>query len=132
MPPPSATANYDANYAQSLMEDLDSAPGLLGRAFRALALIGLGFLILGTTLTYNPFDTTGDTAGIGVIQNALGARGASIANFLMQFIGWGAFLAGLLCLYTGVRGIFWPRPKVRNWERLGWFGLASPPQRTVK
>ncbi|NNE58963.1 MAG: cell division protein FtsK [Hellea sp.] len=125
MPPPSATANYDANYAQILMEDLDSAPGLLGRAFRALALIGLGFFILGSTLSYNPFDSTGDTAGIGVIQNALGARGAVVANFLMQFIGWGAILAGLLSLYTGVHGIFWPRPKTHKWERLGRFGLAS-------
>ena len=125
--PPSASAgvnaNYDADYAQALMEDLDNAPGLFRRAASSLLLLGLGVFILASALTYSPFDTTGDTAGIGVIQNALGKSGAGFANFLMQFMGWGSIIAGLLCLITGVKGVFWPK-KSRPAQRWSYFALA--------
>ncbi len=124
MPPPSATANYDADYAQSLMQDLDTAPGLFRRAVVSLLLIGLGIFTLGAVLTYNPFDSTGDTAGIGVIQNALGSSGAGYANFLMQFMGHGAVIAGLLALSSGIRGIFKPRKFKARLDRIGHFILA--------
>jgi len=124
MPPPSASANYDTNYAKGLMQDLDSAPGLLRRALTALGLLVAAIVILGSILSFSPFDSTGDTAGLGGTQNALGARGAGIANFLMQFIGLGALIAGILCLYAGARGIFWPRKSSRR-EFWGRFGLAA-------
>jgi len=124
-PPPSATASYDAEYAQSLMEDLDTAPGLLRRALTALLLLALGVYLLGATLSYNPFDTTNDTAGIGVVQNAFGDAGAGFANFMMQLMGWGSIIAGMLCLYAGVRGIFWPRKHTKKFHGLGRFLLGS-------
>ena len=105
------------------MEDLDSAPGLLRRALTALFLMLAAFMILGSVLSYSPFDSTGDTAGIGNVQNALGANGAGLANFLMQFFGYGALIAGSLCLYAGFKGIFWPSKSSRG-ERWGRFGLA--------
>ncbi len=124
-PPPSATAAYDADYAQALMDDLDNAPGLLRRAIWALFWLGLGAVILLSTLSYNPFDSTGDTAGIGKVQNALGESGASLSNFMMQFMGWGAIIAGLLCFTTGIKGIFWPRKKATRLDRFGHFLLGA-------
>ncbi len=123
-PPPSASANYDSDYAKGLMEDLDSAPGLLRRALTSLFLLLLAFLILGAVLSYNPFDSTRDTAGIGEVQNALGKNGAGMANFLMQFMGLGALIAGCLCLYDGVKGLVWPAKSTRR-TRWGRFGLAT-------
>ncbi len=122
--PPAASANYDTEYANALMEDLDTAPGLFKRAITALALIGFGFAVLASVVTYNPFDTTSDTAGIGSVQNALGKGGAGLANILMQFMGWGALIAGLLSLTTGVKGIIWPRKTVKKSEKWGYLCLA--------
>ena len=124
-PPPSATADYDNDYAQSLMQDLDSAPGLLRRALTSLFLLGLGVFILAATLSYNPFDSTGDTAGIGVIQNALGEGGATFSNFLMQLMGWGSYIAGFLCLTIGARGIFWPKKTYHKYQGLRRFLQCS-------
>ena len=122
--PPAASANYDTEYANALMEDLDTAPGLFKRAITSLILVSLGFAILASVATYNPFDTTGDTAGIGSIQNALGNGGATLSNIMMQLMGWGALIAGLLALISGIKGIFWPRKKVKKAEKWGYFGLA--------
>jgi len=85
--PPSATAKeYDAGYAHALMEDLNmSSGGALKRAVLSLVLCGLGAFTLIAVLTYNPFDTTGDTAGIGQIQNMLGRPGANLLE-LQHFL----------------------------------------------
>ena len=124
MTPPSASASYDSDYAKGLMQDLDSAPGLLRRALTSLLLLLAAFMILGSVLSYSPFDSTGDTAGLGDVQNALGKSGAGLANFLMQFIGFGALIAGCLCLYDGVKGLVWPARSSRK-DRWGRFGLAT-------
>ena len=72
--PPSATAtDYDAGYAHQLMEDLNmSAGGAFKRAIGALLLCAIGSFVLIAVLSYNPFDSTGDTAGIGGVQNLMG------------------------------------------------------------
>lgn len=128
--PPSATrataaSDYDAHMAHEMMEELGlSAGGALKRAVQALFLCGLGALILLIMLTYNPFDSTGDTAGIGEVQNALGRPGASMANMLMQLIGSGGILLGALTLFSGVKGVFRPRPKttrLEKWSRVALF-----------
>jgi len=69
-------------------------------------------------LTYNPFDTTADTAGLGRISNKLGAPGAALANILMQLIGSAAFVLGGLTLFSGVRRLFKPRPPRKFWDRV--------------
>ncbi len=123
--PPSATADYDADYAQSLMDDLDeSAPGLLRRAIWALSLCAVGAFILLSVLTYNPFDTTGDTAGVGGVQNLMGRPGAGLSNFLMQFMGWGSLILSGLWLYAGVKGIVRPSKRLTRSERWGRRGLV--------
>ena len=128
--PPSATAtDYDAGYAHALMEDLNmSASGALKRALLSLFLCALGSVILISVLSYNPFDTTGDTAGIGQVQNLLGKPGAGLSNLLLQVFGWGSILAGGLTLFAGIRGIFRPRPKTSrldNFSRfLLWLGVV--------
>ncbi len=111
--PPSATATeYDAGYAHALMEDLNmSASGALKRALLSLLLCAIGIVILISVMSYSPFDTTGDTAGIGQIQNLFGKPGANLSNFLLQILGWGSLLAGGLTLFAGIRGIFRPNPK---------------------
>ena len=64
--PPSATAtDYDAGYAHQLMEDLNVPAGsAFKRAIIALLLCAIGAFVLISVLSYNPFDSTGDTAGI--------------------------------------------------------------------
>ncbi len=111
--PPSATAtDYDAGYAHQLMEDLNmSAGGALKRAIIALILCAIGGALLLAILSYNPFDSTGDTAGIGRVQNLLGKPGAKLSNILLQIFGWGSILAAVLTFFAGIRGIF--RPKAR-------------------
>ncbi len=111
--PPSATAtDYDAGYAHDLMEDLGmSAGGAFRRAVFSLFLCALGAFILIAVTSYNPFDTTGDTAGIGGVSNLLGRPGAGLSNLLLQIFGWGSVLAGGLTFFAGARGILRPRPK---------------------
>ena len=111
--PPSATAtDYDAGYAHQLMEDLNmSAGGALKRAIGALILCAIGTFILISVLSYNPFDSTGDTAGIGGVQNLMGRPGAKLSNTLLQIFGWGSILAAILTLFAGIRGIIRPQPK---------------------
>ena len=113
MPPSSTSSEYDAGYAHALMEDLNmSASGAFKRAITALIMCAVGALLLGVIMSYNPFDTTADTAGIGQIQNLFGKPGASLANFLLQFLGWGSIITGGLILFSGIRGIF--KPKLRD------------------
>jgi len=110
--PPSAAVEYDTHLANDMMDELNlSAGSAVKRAILALFLCGLGAAILIAMLSYNPFDTTFDTAGIGETQNALGPIGAGSSNLIMQVIGWGGILLGGLTLFTGIRGIFKPRPK---------------------
>jgi len=128
--PPSATASdYDAGYAHALMEDLNmSASGALKRAIMALALCAFGAVILIAVMSYNPFDTTGDTAGIGQIQNLFGTPGANLSNILLQILGWGSLLAGGLTFFAGLRGIFKPRPQDTKLDKLRhillWLGVV--------
>ena len=119
MPPSATTSDYDAGYAHALMEDLNmSASGALKRAILSLALCAIGTVLLISVLSYNPFDTTGDTAGIGQIQNLFGKSGAGLSNLLLQFLGWGSLLAGALTLFAGLRGIFKPRAKDTRLDKL--------------
>ena len=128
--PPSATAtDYDVSYAHDLMEDLDmSAGGAFRRAIAALLLCGVGAFILISVISYNPFDSTGDTAGIGGVSNLLGRPGAGLSNLLLQIFGWGSVLAGGLTFFAGVRGIFRPRPKSTKLDTarrfLIWLGVV--------
>ena len=119
MPPSATTSDYDAGYAHALMEDLNmSASGALKRAILSLALCAIGTVLLISVLSYNPFDTTGDTAGIGQIQNLFGKPGAGLSNLLLQFLGWGSLLAGALTLFAGLRGIFKSRAKDTGLDKL--------------
>ena len=125
MPPSATTSDYDAGYAHALMEDLNmSASGALKRAILSLALCAIGTVLLISVLSYNPFDTTGDTAGIGQIQNLFGKSGAGLSNLLLQFLGWGSLLAGALTLFAGLRGIFKPRAKDTQLDKLRGFFLC--------
>ena len=123
--PPSASAKYDTQYAHDLMDELDDqSPGTFRRAVGSIGLALLGCFLLLSVITYNPFDSTGDTAGIGSVQNIMGESGASLANFMMQLLGWGSLILGMLWVYAGVRGIFWPVPRLRRPERWRRRGLV--------
>ena len=118
MPP--AAQTYDSQYAQTLMDDLNvPAQSTFKRAAAALVLCGIGAVILLSVLTFNPFDNTLDTAGLGGISNKLGARGASIANVLMQLFGSASLVLGGLIMFSGVRRMLKPRPALKRHERFG-------------
>ena len=127
-PPPSATAQsemaYDPEMVHAMMAELEAAQiGPFQRAAKALVLIAVSAFILLSVLSYNPFDNTMDTAGIGGTTNWLGTPGASFANWAMQFLGLGSIIAGLLTLFTGLRALFRPRPYLSRWDRLRRFSL---------
>ena len=128
--PPSATAtDYDAGYAHQLMENLDvPASSTFKRAVGALLLCAVGAFVLIVVLSYNPFDSTGDTAGSGGVQNLMGRPGAGLSNILLQVFGWGSILAAVLTLFAGVRAIIRPRvsgTKLDTARRfLIWFGAV--------
>ena len=123
-PPPSATADYE--YApediHAMMAEVTAQQSnAFWRAVRALLLCLLGVVILVSVLSYNPFDPTGDTAGIGVGRHPFGGPGASLANVLMQVLGWGGLLIGGLVLLSGIRRVIGrvkPRRRSERWKRL--------------
>jgi S-DNA-T family DNA segregation ATPase FtsK/SpoIIIE len=78
-------------------------------------------IILVSVLAYNPFDPTSDTAGIGVGRHPFGTPGASLANILMQILGWGGLLIGGLIFLSGIRRVMGrvkPRSQQMKWKRL--------------
>lgn len=125
MPPSaSATSNYNADMARAMMVDVGPSPReTFYRAIWALILCGCASFLLLSVLTYNPFDHTGDTAGIGAIQNVLGRPGAEISNLFMQILGWGSFLFAILLLHAGLRAIFTKKnrrtTRMEFWQRAG-------------
>jgi len=127
-PPPSAAAQnemaYDPEMVHAMMAELEAAQiGPFQRAAKALILIALSAFIVLSVLSYNPFDSTMDTAGIGSTTNWLGTPGASFANWAMQFLGLGSVIAGLLTLFTGMRALIRPRPYLNRLDRLRRFSL---------
>ena len=124
MPP--ATQSYDSHYAHTLMEDLNvPAHSTYKRAAAALLLCALGAVILISVLSFNPFDNTGDTAGLGGTSNKFGARGAAMANIFMQLLGSASLVFGGLIFYSGARRMIKPRGPQSRLERAGRAGLFS-------
>jgi len=126
-PPPSATADPRSGYQyapediHAMMAEVTAQQGsAFWRASRALVMCLLGVVILICVLAYNPFDPTGDTAGIGIGRHPLGRPGASLANLLMQTLGWGGLLVGGLILLSGFRrliGRVGARSSGLKWKR---------------
>ncbi len=108
-PPPAASVTSQA-YApediHAMMEEIKRAEGsVFTRAIWALGLIVLGLFIFVCLLAYNPFDTTGDTAGLGR-NHIMGAPGAALSNLFMQSLGWGGYLISGLLMFSGIHRIF--------------------------
>lgn len=106
-PPPAATAPYEEYSPEAIQAMMDAVTreqaSAWKRAVAALALIGLGAMLLLAQASYSPFDATTDTAGVGGVANWLGGPGAWMANILMQTVGLGGLLASALMVYSGVR-----------------------------
>ena len=113
--PPIAQASFDPS-----LLDADITPrGALRRAIWACIIGGIGAIFIASILTYSPFDPTGDTAGLtGEMHNFLGAPGASLANVLLQFLGWAALPLGLLMMFAAARAVLKPRANVTRWDTL--------------
>ncbi|MBC6403297.1 MAG: DNA translocase FtsK 4TM domain-containing protein [Hyphomonadaceae bacterium] len=135
MPPGNVTAspdpdfesrNYDYEYARSLMDDpQDGGTNRLGRIGWALFRGGIGGAVFLSLASFSPFDTTRDTAGLGVTQNWLGQPGAELSSLIMQTLGWGGFfLAGLL-IFTSVKSVFRPGVKLSRLDMTGRICLVS-------
>ena len=126
-PPPSATADLNSEYhyapedIHAMMAEVTAQQGnAFWRASRAMLMCLVGMIILLSVFAYNPFDPTGDTAGIGIGRHPLGSLGANLANFLMQTLGWGGLLVGGLIFLSGVRrliGRVGARTSGLKWKR---------------
>jgi len=120
-PPPAATTAqdmYEFDIGARPHDDLGLSPSeAFRRAIGGLFTVALGFFVLAATLSWSPFDSTRDTAGVGGTQNWLGQPGADIANLLMQVLGWGAILLAALILYKGISSLMRPKPKGTKLER---------------
>ena len=133
-PPPSATGNPNSGYQyapediHAMMAEVTAQQGnSFWRAVRALLMCLLGAFIFVSVLAYNPFDPTGDTAGIGIGRHPFGSPGAGMANLLMQTLGWGGLLLGGLTLMSGIRrlmGRVGARTSGEKWKRFG-IGLGA-------
>jgi len=130
-PPPSATMNasqmdYAPEDIHAMMEELQARQGgTFKRAAIALLMIGFGFAVMLMILSYNPFDSTGDTAGIGSHSNLLGGGGAKISNILMQILGWGALIIAGLFMISGIKRIFRPAPAQTRFDRARRIALGA-------
>lgn len=106
-PPPAATAPYEEYSPEAIQAMMDAVTqeqaSAWKRAVAALAVIGLGAMLLLAQVSYSPFDATMDTAGVGGMSNWLGRPGAWMANISMQTLGLGGVLASVLMIYSGLR-----------------------------
>jgi len=128
-PPPSATVDHNSGYQyapediHAMMAEVTAQQGhAFWRAVRAILMCLCGFIILLCVLAYNPFDPTGDTAGIGIGRHPLGNPGAGLANIVMQTLGLGGLLLGALVVLSGIRrliGRVGTRPIIQKWKRFG-------------
>ena len=101
-----------------MFEDGNITPsGALRRAMHAMIVGGLGAIVVVCLITYSPFDTTGDTAGLSnEMSNFLGLPGASLANFVLQMFGWAALPIGLLMMFAAARAVLRPRIGITRWD----------------
>ena len=121
-PPPSATATadmaYDPEMVHAMMAELESAKvGPVQRAVTGLALLGFGFFLLLSVVSYHPFDSTLDTAGLNGTHNWLGNLGANVGNIAMQTLGLGSVFMALLTIFTGFRVFIRPLPYKNRLDR---------------
>ena len=117
-----AMTDYDSAMAQNLMEGPEIGGfAAFRRACLGLVLCALSLILLMTLMSYSPYDATGDTAGLGKVKNIFGRTGAGLSNFIMQTIGAGGYLLGLMIGYTGLRRLFSKparRSKLLTWGRV--------------
>ncbi|GHB01840.1 hypothetical protein GCM10009069_25770 [Algimonas arctica] len=106
-PPPAATAQYEEYSPEAIQAMMDAVTqeqaSAWKRAVAAIAMIGLGAMLLMAQISYSPFDATMDTAGVGGLANWLGRPGAWMANISMQTLGLGGLLASALIVFSGLR-----------------------------
>ncbi len=115
--PPIATTEFD----QALLDEGITQTGALKRAMWACFIGGLGVVIIAAIITFSPFDTTGDTAGIRAgtaaeLHNFLGMPGAGLANWLLQMLGWAALPLGLILVFAAARAVLRPRLNISRWD----------------
>lgn len=132
--PPTASASatkppYDRTATRAMTDGDDLSPmAAFKRAALGLLFVAAGFALVLCLLSYSPFDSTPDTAGIGSVQNVFGRSGANLANLMMQILGWGGLLTGTLFVFTGVRAIIGRTlitTKLERWSRIGlFFGIV--------
>ncbi|MEE9272498.1 MAG: DNA translocase FtsK 4TM domain-containing protein [Robiginitomaculum sp.] len=129
LPPAQMTREYhnDYNredYDKALLDENISAPSALKRALWAFFVAGVGLIITVAILTFSPFDNTADTASSApTIHNFLGRPSASLANFLLQFIGWAAFPLGALMIFAAARAVLIPRLSATRLDTVRRSGL---------
>jgi S-DNA-T family DNA segregation ATPase FtsK/SpoIIIE len=83
----------------------------------ALAVMACGAAILLALITYNNADPSWNSSGSGAIANFIGLPGAWVSDLLLQTLGAGGFVPGLIMVLWGVR-IFRRETLSPFWARL--------------
>jgi len=81
------------------------------REIIGILLTAAGFYILIALVSYSPLDVSLNSTGTGgAVGNMGGVVGAYLSDFLLQILGWGAFLIPLILFFLGVSRFF-----LTNW-----------------
>lgn len=114
------TSSFDEPVFDPRMLDAQiTSSGALRRAIRACLVGGFGAVLLVVIFTFSAFDSTGDTAGLGIeLSNFLGRPGAGLSNFFLQLLGWAACPLGVLLMFAAARAVLKPRLGISKWTTL--------------
>ncbi len=115
--------HIDPAIMDAIMDGKLAPKSALRRALWACVLGGIGVIIAVAIMSFSPFDSTMDTAGIKAAgeagySNFFGRPGANLANWLLQMFGWAAFPAAILMIFAAVRAVIKPRLNISRIDTL--------------
>ena len=105
----------------------DASSGKFKRILGSILLLLGGGIVLSALTSFSAFDPSGDTAGIGPINNSMGLIGAYASNILLQIFGTSIILASVLVIFSGMKSFYYLTFKKKslevNHKFLMWIGI---------
>ena len=105
----------------------DASSGKFKRILGSILLLLGGGIVLSALTSFSAFDPSGDTAGIGPINNSMGLIGAYASNILLQIFGTSIILGSVLVIFSGMKSFYYLTFKKGasevNHKFLMWLGI---------